>query len=208
MTAARGTSPSPASFSALILCAGRSSRMGEFKPLLSLDGETVIERVIGLFYGVGIGQVVVVLGHEAERILPLIGRFGVDPVINTRHDEGMFSSVQTGVSLLGRGCQAFFILPADIPLVKPETLRTLLDVFRQGDADVCRPSFRGRYGHPPLISTALIPAILDFRGPGGLRALLTCYGDRTVDVAVDDPGILLDLDNREDYERALKTVSG
>lgn len=203
-----GTQGGPLSCAALILCAGRSSRMGGFKPLLPLGGETLIERAIGLFNGVGIGRVVVVLGHGADRVLPVLERSGIEPVINTRCDEGMFSSVQAGVSGLGGACGSFFILPVDIPLVRPDTLERLLEAFRTGDAEICRPSFRGRYGHPPLISAALIPAIRDFDGTGGLRALLACHGDRTAEVAVDDPGILLDLDTREDYEAALKAVTG
>jgi molybdenum cofactor cytidylyltransferase len=78
-----------------------------------------------------------------------------------------------------------------------------MDAYGEG-VDICRPCFRGRHGHPPLISTALIPAIADFGRPGGLRALLAQYKKHTADVAVEDPGILLDLDTRDDYEAALK----
>jgi CTP:molybdopterin cytidylyltransferase MocA len=205
VTAAAQEQPLPCS--ALILCAGLSTRMGGFKPLLTLGGETLIARAIHLFRGAGMGRIVVVLGHGADRILPLIERFGVDPVINTRCNEGMYSSVQAGVSGLDGACGSFFILPVDIPLVRPETLEALREAFRRGDAEVCRPSFGGRYGHPPLVSAALIPAIRDFDGVGGLRALLARHRDRTKDVAVEDPGILLDLDTREDYEAALKAVA-
>jgi molybdenum cofactor cytidylyltransferase len=199
--------PFLSSCSALILGAGRSSRLGGLKPLLPLGGQTIIERVIRLFQGVGIGQIVVVLGHEAELIRSRIEPFGVDPVINTRCAEGMFSSVQAGVDRLDRSCRAFFILPADIPFVRPETLRNLLEVFGKGDADLCRPSYRGRFGHPPLISVALVSAIRDFGGTGGLRALLARYGDRTKDVPVEDPGIMTDIDTCDDYQAALKAVS-
>jgi len=195
------------SYAALILGAGCSSRMGASKPLLPLAGQTMIERVVGLFKGVGVGRIVVVLGHEAGQLLPLLGRLGVDPVVNPRYDKGMFSSVQAGVGCLDRDCRAFFLLPVDIPLVGPGTLHALAEAFRKGEAEVCRPLFRGRYGHPPLIAAALIPAILDFDGTGGLRALLPRYRDRTVDVAVEDPGILMDLDTREDYEEAFKVLA-
>ncbi|MCE5282260.1 MAG: nucleotidyltransferase family protein [Deltaproteobacteria bacterium] len=194
-------------YAALILGAGRSSRMGASKPLLPLAGQTLIERVVGLFKGVGVGQIVVVLGHEAGQLLPLLGRLGVVPVVNPRYDEGMFTSVQAGVGRLDRDCRAFFLLPVDIPLVGPGTLHALAEAFQKMGVDVCRPVFQGRYGHPPLIAATLIPAILDFDGAGGLRALLARYRDRTADVAVEDPGILMDLDTREDYEAALKILA-
>jgi molybdenum cofactor cytidylyltransferase len=198
---------SPLAFSALILCAGRSSRMGDFKPLLPLAGDTLIERVIRLFREAGIADVTAVLGHRAQSTLPVLERHGVCPVVNDRYDEGMFSSVKAGVRALDRSRSAFFLLPVDIPFVKRETLQALMEGYREG-VDIYRPCFRGRHGHPPLISTALIPAIVDFERPGGLRALLAQYTTRTADVAVDDPGILLDLDTRDDYEAALKGLDG
>jgi molybdenum cofactor cytidylyltransferase len=173
-----------------------------------LGSETVIERVIGLFRRAGIADITVVLGHRADSIASLMEGRGVRLAVNDRYDEGMFSSIQTGVAKISRTQRAFFLLPVDIPLVTPETLAALISAFREGEIDVCRPCFRGRHGHPPLISTALIPAIVDFERPGGLRALLAQYTTRTADVAVDDPGILLDLDTRDDYEAALKGLDG
>lgn len=198
----------PFAFSALILCAGRSSRMGAFKPILPLGGETLIERVIRLFREAGIADVTVVLGHRAGCVLPLLERLGVRPVLNDRYDEGMFSSLRVGVGSLDRNRRAFFLLPVDIPFVKPETLLSLMDAFREGEIDVCRPSFRGRYGHPPLIASTLIPAIEEFDGTGGLRVLLARYQRRTAEVAVEDPGVLLDVDTRDDYEVAQKAMTG
>lgn len=193
-------------YSALILCAGRSSRMGSFKPLLPLGGETLVERIIRLFLAAGISDVSVVLGHEARSIIPVLERHEVRVVINERYDEGMFSSVRAGVRQIDRKRRAFFLMPADIPLVRPATLRALMDAFRSRDADVCRPCFRGSHGHPPLISSELIPAVMSFSEPGGLRAFLASYGGRIVDVAVEDPGILKDLDTCEDYMAVLKTL--
>ena len=206
MTAPLHREPSPLAFSALILCAGRSSRLGAFKPLLPLGEETLIERVIRLFREAGVVDMTAVVGHRAESILPLLERHGVRPVLNARYDEGMFSSLRAGIGSLDRSRRAFFVLPVDIPLVRPETLQALIDAFLDGEIDVCRPCFRGRYGHPPLIASALIPAIEEFDGKGGLRALLARWRGRTADVAVEDPGILLDVDTRDDYEAAQETL--
>jgi len=206
MTVSSPSNPPAFSCSALILAAGRSSRMGSLKPLLPLGDHTLIERAVQLFRGIGISRIVVVLGHEKEKILPVMDRLGVEPVINPRSNEGMFSSIQAGVRRLDHSCRAFFLLPADIPLVGVGTLQALWEAFQIGDAKVCRPVFQGRHGHPPLISSELIPAICDFGGQGGLRTLLARYRNLTREIEVNDPGILLDLNTREDYESALRII--
>lgn len=186
---------------ALILAAGESSRMKRLKPLLPLAGQTVIERVIGLFRQIGIADIRAVLGHGADRLVPVLDRQGVPHVINTDYQSGMFSSIQTGAAHLGNGCGAFFLLPADIPFVRPETLQKLIAAFRETGQLVYRPRYQGRRGHPPLISAELIPEILAFQEPGGLRALLSRHAERCVDIDCDDPGILIDLDTPEDYQK-------
>ena len=80
-------------------------------------------------------------------------------------------------------------------------MQKLSCTFRETGKAVCRPQYQGRRGHPPLISAALIPAILAFEDPGGLRALLAAYHERCADVDCDDPGILIDLDTPEDYRK-------
>jgi len=189
---------------ALILCAGRSLRMGDFKPLLPLGPDSFIERTIRLYRGVDIGDILVVVGHEAGRVIPVLDGLGVNWVKNTHYDQGMFSSIQTGVRGLWGQCRAFFLHPADIPFVHPETIKSLIAAFQTGDVDVCRPAYRGKLGHPPLISLSLSGAIGEFDGTGGLRALLARHADKSRNIQCDDPGILLDMDTPEDYEKALQ----
>jgi CTP:molybdopterin cytidylyltransferase MocA len=186
--------------SALILAAGRSSRMGEFKPLLRLGETTVIERAINLFKTAKVVDIFVVAGYEAVRLIPVLERQGVRWAINEDYDRGMFSSLQTGVRHLASSCEAFLVLPADHPFVMPETIRSLLNALSGGKEKICRPSYQGRRGHPPLIPARLIPEILSFSEPGGLRALLSRYEEETVNVDCVDPGIIMDLDTREDYD--------
>jgi len=191
---------------ALILCAGRSTRMGTPKALLPLGAECALERIVRLFRTCGVEKILAVTGHEAERIAPVLTSCGVPCVQNADYDRGMFSSLQTGAERLQGLCRAFFVLPADIPLVRPETLRLLTNAFTEGKILACRPSLGGRRGHPPLLARELIAPILSFSRPGGLRALLADCPARVVDVACDDPGILLDLDTPEDYAEALKRL--
>jgi molybdenum cofactor cytidylyltransferase len=187
---------------ALILAGGRSSRMGVLKPLLTLGGGSIIEGVISVFREAGISDIIVVVGYQAEKIIPLLENQGVRWVKNEHYDRGMFSSVQTGVSNLAGNCRAFFLSPADIPLFCPATVEGLSAAYREKKVDVYHPCYGQRRGHPPLIAAALIPSILDFAEPGGMRALLAHSEVTSLNVDCDDPGILIDLDTPEDYERA------
>ena len=206
-------------YSALILAAGASSRMGALKPLLPLGDETVLQRIVGLFRAAAVTDIRVVLGFNAERFMSMLTEMDVSWVINSDYRQGMFSSIQTGVRTLEKTCQAFFLLPGDMPFVKLETLRALMTAFDGGrdeneaDAEGCerginsdagriyRPLYHCRHGHPPLIPAEFSPAILAFDAPGGLRALLNCYERQCVDVPCNDPGILIDLDTPADCER-------
>jgi len=196
------------SFAALISAAGRSSRMGTPKALLPLGEETVVERLVGVFHEAGIRDVVVVVGHGFHLLVPLLEKRAARWVMNDRFDDGMFSSVKVGAAFLGRekGRKAFFFHPVDIPLIRPETLRTLAGAFREGETDVCRPCFQGRRGHPPLISWALIPSILEFAGPEGLRSFLSRRDLRSLDVECADPGVLRGMNTPEEYERVRENL--
>ncbi|CAG1772541.1 partial molybdenum cofactor cytidylyltransferase, partial [uncultured bacterium] len=180
----------PQSATALVLAAGLSKRMGDFKPLMRLGGMTILERVIRLFQFVGVGRIHVVAGHRAAELGPLIERCGARAVFNARYAEGMFSSVSAGVASLNDTTTAFFVLPVDIPLVRPATIHDLLQAFAAGSAEICHPTFKGRRGHPPLIGGRHIDRILKWREPGGLAGLLTRLEAHAYDVPVVDEFIL------------------
>lgn len=186
---------------AIILAAGYSSRMGEFKPLLPLGDKTVLERVIGLFREAGVDDVRVVVGHRAPDLLPLVENSHARPVINDHYRTGMFSSVVAGVKTLGEDIDAFFLLPVDIPLVRGRTVTELLRERGNRKTGILYPSFRGKRGHPPLISSLYREDILNWKGEGGLKSCLARYEGDAVDVEVTDERILLDMDTPEDYHR-------
>jgi CTP:molybdopterin cytidylyltransferase MocA len=175
--------------------------MGDFKPLMRLGEMTVLERIIRLFQSAGIRRVHVVVGHRMEDLLPLIDRWGAQSVVNARYAEGMFSSVAAGAKSLNRDTAAFFVLPVDIPLVRPATLKDLLGAFPPGKTGVCHPLFSGRRGHPPLIGGAHIDRLLAWHGNGGLAVLLNRLERHAADVAVVDEFIHADMDRPEDFQR-------
>ncbi|AFM24500.1 DVU_1551 family NTP transferase [Desulfomonile tiedjei] len=197
----------PDDIAALVLAAGLSSRMKRFKPLLPLGPTTVVERCVKLFRDAGICDIRVVVGHRADDLIPHLERLGVRWIVNNRFQEGMFSSVQAGAHDLESSRKAFFMLPVDIPLIRKTTVLDLLQAFRTEEGDVWHPTFMGRRGHPPLISTKFRSALLVWGGEGGLRAFLAEQHPRTVDVEVADEHILIDMDSPEHYKAALAKLT-
>lgn len=189
---------------ALILAAGFSSRMGTFKPLLPVGGAPLIERCIARFLQAGFPEVRVVVGHRAKEVIPVVTRLGARPVFNGDYPAGMYSSVRAGVRTLDGAEAAFFLLPGDCLPDRPETLAQIASRFLEGGTGILHPTFGGKRGHPPLISTAYRNAILAQDPPGGLKALLAEQGDDTAEVEVDDAGILSDLDSPREYRRLLE----
>lgn len=183
---------------AVVLAAGESSRMGQIKALLPLGRQTLIEHVIASLRAGGVGDIVVVVGHHGPQVLPVLRRAAVRTATNPNPRQGMFSSVRSGVRAVPTDIQGFFLLPVDIPLVRPWTLRYLQTRFTPAAHALVHPCFQGRRGHPPLIAGHLIAEILAGRDPdGGLASLLA--GRPAIDVEVPDRNVLFDVDTPADY---------
>jgi CTP:molybdopterin cytidylyltransferase MocA/5'-deoxynucleotidase YfbR-like HD superfamily hydrolase len=189
--------------SAVVLAAGYSSRMGCFKPLLPLGGTTVLERVIALFREVCISDIRVVVGYRADELLPLLSRAQVPCIRNERFGDGMFSSVLEGFASLRQSpVDLFFLLPVDIPLVRPSTLRQLLRAFSPGGAaKVLYPAFLGKRGHPPLIAMEVADQIARMEGAGCLKGALQRFERQALQVEVPDENILSDMDTPADCRK-------
>lgn len=188
---------------AVVLAAGLSERMGRFKPLLPLGSCRIIERVVTLFQAAGVSDIVVVTGHRAAEVRQAIAPLNVHCVENPNYHQDMFASVRVGLRALTGQSRAFFIHPADTPLVRPQTVQRLMAAFWDTSAAVCYPIFSGRRGHPTLIDTGLCDAIQQWSGVGGLRAFLRRREAESLDLPVADEAVLLDLDSPDDYRRML-----
>ena len=179
----------PRRVAAVVLAAGFSSRMGTFKPLLPLGSTTAIERVIGSLRAAGVADIVVVTGHSADEIAPVLDRLGVRRAHNAGFVDGMFSSVRTGMAglwgdgalppdaALPGGLDAFLILPVDCPLVTPSALRRLIAGFEPGGLGILYPTCLGRRGHPPLLAARYAPLLLAADAGGNLQAFLGAHPD-------------------------------
>lgn len=186
---------------ALILAAGYSSRMGRCKALLPLAGQAAIARIVASFRSAGIASIAVVTGHRAEQLAPVLEAMGVANVPNPNFSQGMYSSIQAGLRALPADVDACFLLPVDIPLLRPASIATLAAGYAARRPPLLYPTFRGERGHPPLIGRALFDEILAGDGEGGLAALLRKHQTAALDQPVIDEGILRDMDTPADYEQ-------
>lgn len=193
--------------SAIILAAGCSSRMGTLKPILKLGKQTILKRAISLFQDLGIDDVIVVVGHRAKEIISHVENCRVRAIANKQFERGMFSSVQAGVNALRPESEAFFVLPADIPLVRTQTIRNLLETYQGGSSRVVFPAFLGKRGHPPLTSAQYRNEILSYCGDEGLRGFFGKHNLHSERMEVADEMILFDLDTPADYEALVARFS-
>lgn len=200
----------PRHINALIPAAGLSSRMGEFKPLLPLGGRTVIESTAESLLDGGAELIVVVLGHrgaEVESVLRVRFAGRVIPVYNPDPaGSDMLSSVKLGLAAMPP-CDAFFLLPGDMPAVSPETCRAVRRAFPEDTRCAVFPTTADRRGHPPLIGWDLRQDILTYDGPDGLRGFWQTQTAPILTVPVEDGGCHTDLDTPDQYQAMLKRFS-
>ena len=155
-----GIPPMRERLAALVLAAGRSARMGTLKPLLRFGTLTALEQAVRRLQEGGVSDIRVVVGHAGATLRAALPDLPVRWITNPDPDRGMLSSVLAGVATLREERDAFLLLPADIPLVHPDTIAALLAEWRrhQPPPPVLYPLYRGKRGHPPLIATYCVTA--------------------------------------------------
>ncbi len=186
---------------AILPAAGYSSRMGRFKPLLPLGNTTVIQRLVSLLFQAGIRNIAVITGHRAADLEEQLASSPAETIFNPDYPRGMFTSVLAGTAALDPAIEAVFILPADIPLIRKNTLLQLMHTFHSTESSIIYPVFKGQRGHPPLIRRDLLNTAQSWNGDGGLRAFLQEHDALAQESMVPDQGILLDMDIPEDYDK-------
>lgn len=186
----------PARSAAVVTAAGTSSRMGRSKALLDWNGVSLAQHQLDSL--VGWGEVVLVLGYEAERILGgLRLPENTRAVVHATYHEGRASSLRAGFAALTRPPATILVVGVDQPL-DPPSLATLLAEATPSDA-IAVPTSGGRRGHPVLFAGALLDDLLAIREEDeGLRAVLRRHPVRLIPV----PGPFWDLNRPEDYAAA------
>ncbi len=181
---------------ALVVAAGMSSRMGEFKPMLSIGSISVAQRVIATLHQAGVGKIVMVTGYNAVMLERHLTGNGIIFLRNENYrTTQMFDSVKIGLEYLQDKCDKLLFTPVDVPLFTARTVKTILD----SGAPLACPMCEGRQGHPILISRELIPEILADCGEQGLKGAMDRCSVPLRRIDVDDPGTIHDADTPEDF---------
>jgi molybdenum cofactor cytidylyltransferase len=190
---------------ALVLAAGESSRMGRDKATLGYGGSTFLGTVLKNLGEAGLERVAVVLGHHAEEIRRAMNLGGAEVVINRHYRRGQTSSLQAGLEALkSPELDAVVVCLVDHPAVSVRTLRRLVDSFRESRAPVVIPTHQGRRGHPVLLARELFKELDSLGSDAGANMVVHKYQAATQFVEVNDPGVLLDVDDPESYRRAIE----
>ncbi len=196
---------------ALVLAAGRSSRMGRPKASLPLEGgDTFLARIVRTFLEAGVDDVVVVVGHEADTIVREFSTSGLPArfVLNQDYDRGQLSSLVVGLGVVDRpGVAGVLVTLVDVPLVSADTVRAVLDRYRRTHAPIVRPTSGSRHGHPLLIDRSLFDALRAADPEVGAKPIVRAHASAEGDIEVADEGAFLDIDTAEEYARAVSLRS-
>ena len=196
---------------AVLLAAGRSRRMGAFKPLLPFGGVTVVEACVANLRGAGVSEVVVVVGYRGDELrAALAHKSGVRFAFNEEAESEMGVSIARGVEALRGGAAGGAVLIAlvDQPAVPPDAIRQLLDARSRTGARLAVPVWEGRGGHPVLVELGFREELLRLDARGGLRALFDAHRPEVLRVPVDSPFVTRDMDTWEDYRTLHAEVFG
>jgi molybdenum cofactor cytidylyltransferase len=188
---------------AVLLAAGGGSRMGgRPKCLLELGGVPLIRRQLIALSGAGVDEVVVVLGHHAALIEPVVQAFPVTLVHNPQPDDGQVSSQRLGLAALGAKLDAVIVALADQPLINSQDITALIGAFkkRPEGASVVFPQVGGERGNPVIFSNEVREQILAGAAQVGCRQWQAAHAAAVAPFVTDNRRYRVDVDTPEDLE--------
>lgn len=178
--------------------------MGTPKQLLPFGQKTILQTVVDVLLTLPLAGVIVVLGHEAERVRASLADRSVTYCVNDNYREGMFSSVLCGLNHMPESADAFLMVLGDQPHIEARVGRAVIDAYQGGDVGIVIPTWGGKRGHPALVDLKRYRSeIMSLSGDAGLKPVMRGHEHDTRMLDVDDSGILRDLDTPEDYQAEL-----
>jgi molybdenum cofactor cytidylyltransferase len=203
---------------AIVLAAGKSSRMGRTKALLPVgsSNETFLARIIRVLRDGGIDRIIVVIGGDAAAVraslprdLPRAESTGASlaAVENPHYEDGQLSSLLVGLAAVEQrydDVEAVMVTLVDLPLISPPTVRAVLDAFRATPgAPLVRPRRGNRHGHPVIFNRSIFAELRRSDPSQGAKPVVRAHAAEEVNVDVDDDGAFIDIDTPEDYARLI-----
>lgn len=192
---------------AVILSAGESSRMGRPKALLPIDGVRFVEKIVSTLKSTDVGNIIVVLGHNAEEIRRKISDLPVTILINHDYKQGQLSSLQVAIRHLessGGPVDGILVHLVDHPYIEAKLVNLMIDRFYETKKLIVVPRFQDRRGHPVIFARALFSELLAAGTDQGAKPVVHAHRDDTLEIDTDDKGVLIDIDTPEEYRLHVK----
>jgi len=191
---------------AIVLAAGRSRRMGTENKLTKLfSTKTILLQVLDQLIAARPDEILLVTGHEQELVMNSCAGYPVKFVHNSDFENGMTSSIQTGIRHAASSCQAYMIIPGDMPFITSEAFESIISEFKnryqKTDDIILVPTYDDQWGHPKVFAACYKDMLLSHQQPHGFKELIVQNQDHLITVSLDCKGILTDIDTPEDYQR-------
>ena len=191
--------------SAVILATGESTRMGkQNKLLLPIGGEALLVKLVTSVCASDVGQVLVVIGHEAKKIRRELNELPLNFVYNPNFSEGMTTSIKYGVKAVSHECDGLLICLGDMPFINTSDINKLIHAYVKnrikGKDLIVVPVFKRQRGNPVLFSIEFQNNILEHKKESGCKEVIMKNPDSVMEIEMDNENMLLDVDTMEDYQ--------
>lgn len=181
--------------------------MGSPKAMLEFRGRSFLETILDATQAVGFAPRVVVLGHDADKLLASNSLNGVTSVRSEHLEAGPIASIRAGIhEILNQAVEAALVWHVDQPHVHVDTVGALVDRLRSDHPPIVLPVYHGRHGHPVLFARSVFEELLKAPDTEGARAVIHRDPARLGKVEVSDPAVLEDVNTPEAYRALLKRV--
>jgi molybdenum cofactor cytidylyltransferase len=196
--------------SAILLAAGESKRMGITKQFLKFGKNTLLEYTLNNLVNSKIDEIVLVLGYKAEEIKKEISAKYEKLVITMNPDfrDGMSSSIKQGIRSINPEAEAVLIVLGDQPLISSQIINSIITAYQEKDSGIVAPVYKGTIGHPVCFDLKKYhDRLLGLSGDKGAKVIVEANTDDFFGVDVSSNNILVDIDDEENYLKALKRIS-
>ncbi|MGI9419105.1 MAG: NTP transferase domain-containing protein, partial [Geminicoccaceae bacterium] len=183
----------------LVLAAGRSTRMGrDNKLLVEIDGRPMVAHAVEAMLASRAAPVVVVTGHQADRVRRALRDRPVEFVHNPAYADGLSTSLAAGLDALPDTVSGVLVGLGDMPRIRSADIDRLIAAFDPAeDRAICVPTVGGKRGNPVLFSVEFLPEMRAVEGDVGARHLIGAHNDRVCEVEMEDDAALIDVDSKE-----------
>jgi len=188
---------------AIVLAAGESSRMGRPKPLLPLNGGTFLGHLLDEIRASRVSRTTIVLGHHPDVVLEAMPEIAPIAIVNEQYQLGQLSSLHAGLRAVGDQPDAILMCLADHPFISRQVLDAIIVAHERTHRSIIVPTYGGGRGHPTLFGRQLYAELLDAPLDQGARVVVRAHSKEVLELVVDEPGILADVDTPEQYEQWL-----